>query len=151
MDEPAEDSPKQSTDPKPPPIFISGVLNVNLLTELLNSLAPNKYLVKTLSNYQVRVQPTESAVYTASIKALMEKNTEFHIYKPRQNRSFRVVLKNLHPTNEVNDIKQALKKEGHEATNIRTVKQRSSNHPYPCTLLILSQTPIMTSIASTRS
>ena len=130
MDETVEDSPKQSTDPKPPPIFISGVVNIKPLTELLNSLAPNKYLVKTLSNYQVRVQPTESAVYTAIIKALMVKNTEFHTYKPRQDRSFRVVLKNLHPSTEVNDIKQALK-EGHEATNIWNVKQRSSNHPLP--------------------
>jgi hypothetical protein len=41
------------------------------LIELLNALAPNKYLVKTLSNYEVRVQPTESTVYTAIIKALM--------------------------------------------------------------------------------
>jgi len=61
----------------------------------------------------------------------MEKNTEFHTYKPRQDRSFRVVLKNLHPSTEVNDIKQTLNEEGHEATNIWNVRQRSSNHPLP--------------------
>ena len=87
-------------------------------------------MVKTLSNYPVRVQPTESAVYTAIIKALMEKNTEFHTYKPWQDRSFRVVLKILHPSTEVTN-KQALKEEGHEATNIWNVRQRSSNHPLP--------------------
>jgi hypothetical protein len=69
-----EDSPNQSTDPKPPPIFISGVTNIKPLIELPNALAPNKYLVKTLSYTQVRVQPTESTVYTAIIKALMEKS-----------------------------------------------------------------------------
>jgi hypothetical protein len=109
MEETVQDSPNQSTDPKPPPIFISGVVNIKPLIELLNALAPNKYLVKTLSDYQVRVQPTESRVYTAIIKALLEKNTKFHTYKPRQHRSFRVVLKNLHPSTEINDIKQALK------------------------------------------
>jgi hypothetical protein len=49
-DEILEDSPNQSTDPKPPPIFISGVANRKPLIELLYGLAPNKYLVKTLSS-----------------------------------------------------------------------------------------------------
>ena len=83
MEKTLEDAPTHSTDPKPPPIFISGVTNIKPLIELLNTLAPNKYLVKTLFHNQVRVQPTESFVYTTIIKALMEKNTEFHTYKPR--------------------------------------------------------------------
>ena len=77
MDETVEDPPNQSTDPKPPLIFISDVVNIKPLTELLNTLAPNKYLVKILSNCQVRVQPTESAVYTTIIKELMEKTRNF--------------------------------------------------------------------------
>ena len=90
-----------------------------------------RYLVKTLSHDQVKVQPTESTVYTAIIKALMDRNTEFHTYKPRQDRSFRVVLKNLHPSTDVNDIKQALKEEGHDVTNVWNVKQRTTNKPLP--------------------
>jgi hypothetical protein len=89
---------------------------------LLNALAPNKYLVKILSSYQVRVQPSISAVYTL-IKALMQKT--------RQDRSLIVVLKNLHPSTEVNNIKQALKDEGHEATIIFKVKQGATNKPLP--------------------
>jgi hypothetical protein len=54
----------ERTDPKPPPTFISGVRNIKPLIELLNDLAPNKYLVKTLPHDQVKVQPTESSVYT---------------------------------------------------------------------------------------
>jgi len=108
-------------------------------------------MVKTLSNNQVRVQPTESAVYTAIIKELMEKNTKFHTYKPRQDRSFRVVLKNLHPSTEVNDIKQALKEEGHEATNIWNVKQRSSNHPLPMHFIDLKSNTNNDIYSSTRS
>jgi hypothetical protein len=65
-----------------------------------------------------------------ALTALMEKNTEFHTYKPRQDRRFRVVLRNLHPSTEVNDIKHALE-EGHEATNISNVKQRVTNKPLP--------------------
>jgi hypothetical protein len=48
---------------------------------------------------------------------------------------FRAVLKNPHPSTEVNDIKQALKDEGHEVTNIWNVKQRATNKPLPIHLI----------------
>jgi hypothetical protein len=56
---------------------------------------------------------------------------EFHTYKPRQDRSFRVVIRNLHPSTEVQDIKRALTDKGHEVTNIWNAKQRSTNQPLP--------------------
>jgi 50S ribosomal subunit-associated GTPase HflX len=105
-EENVEEAAKQNTKPKPTPIFISGVKNTKPLLELLNEIAKDKYLflpftiyqkdkylVKTLYNDQVRLQPTESSVNTAIVKALMEKGTEFHIYKPKQERSFRVSLR----------------------------------------------------------
>jgi len=89
--------------------------------------------VKTLYNDQVRVQPTESSIYTYTtiVKALIDKNTEFHAYKPRQDRSFRVVLKNIHPSTDVNNIKQDLKDKGHEVMNIWNVKQRVTKKLLP--------------------
>jgi len=71
----------------PPPIFICGVVNIKPFIDLLNDIASDKYLMKTLRNAQVRVQHTEGPIYTTIIKALMEKNTEFHTYKPRQDSS----------------------------------------------------------------
>lgn len=88
-----EEADKQCTEPKPPPIFISGVTNIKPLIELLNTIAKDKYLVKTLCNDQARAQPTESSIYTAIVKALIDKNTEFHTYRPRQDRSVRVLHK----------------------------------------------------------
>jgi hypothetical protein len=87
--------------------------------------------VSFMNNEQVRVQPTESSVYTTIVKALIDKNTEFHTYKPRQDRSFRVVLKNIHPSTDLNDIKQDLKDKGHEVMNIWNVKQRITKKPLP--------------------
>jgi hypothetical protein len=74
-----------NVEPKPSPIFISGVKNIKPLVELLY-------------NSQVKVQPLESLTYTTITKALIEKQTEFHTYKPRNERGFRVVLRNIHPT-----------------------------------------------------
>jgi hypothetical protein len=83
MEEASEDTQTQSPEHKPPPIFISGVVNIKPLADLLLEIAPDKFTLKTLSNEQVRVQTTESSVYTNIIKALTENNTEFHTYKPR--------------------------------------------------------------------
>jgi hypothetical protein len=61
----------------------------------------------------------------------MEKNMEFHTYNPRQYRNFRVVMRNLHPSTEVQDIKWALIEKGHEVTNVWNAKQRNTNKPLP--------------------
>jgi len=61
----------------------------------------------------------------------MGKNTEFHTYKPKQERSFIVVLKNSHPSTDLNGIKQSLIDTGHVVTNIWNVKQRVTNKPLP--------------------
>jgi len=71
----------------------------------------------------------------------MEKNTEFHTYKPRQDRSFRVVVRNLHTSTELQDIKQALTEKGHEVTNIWNAKQRSTNRPLPLHFIDLKLHP----------
>ena len=130
-EEHVEEAAQQSAEPKPPPIFISGVKNIKPLTETLNTIAKDKYLLKTLHNDQVKVQPTESSVYTTIVKSLIDKNTEFHTYKPRQDRSFRVVLKNIHPSSDLNDITQDLTDKGHEVTNIWNVKQRATKKLLP--------------------
>jgi len=79
--------------------------------------------VKTLYNDQVRVEPTENSVYTTIVKALIKKkNTELHTYKPKQERSFRVVLKNIHSSTDLNVTKQRLTDKGH-VTNTWNVKE----------------------------
>jgi len=65
------------------------------------------------------------------LKALMEKDTEFHTYKPNQDRSIRVVLENFHPSTDLSDIKRSLTDKGHVATNIWNIKQRVTNKPLP--------------------
>jgi hypothetical protein len=49
-----EEAAKQSAEPKPPPIFISGVKYTKPLIQLLNEIPKDKYLVKTQYNDQVR-------------------------------------------------------------------------------------------------
>jgi hypothetical protein len=130
-DEETMEGESSNNEPKSPHIFVSGVKNIKPLVELLNAIAQHKYILKTLYNSQVKVQPLESSTYTTIIKAPTEKQTEFHTYKPRTERGFRVVLKNIHPTTELNEIKSSLQEKGHEVTNIWYVKQRVTKTPLP--------------------
>jgi len=49
---------------------------------------------------------------------------EFHTYKPKQERSFKVVLKHIHATTNVDDIKKEIGNLGHTVTNIWNIKKQ---------------------------
>jgi hypothetical protein len=68
-------SPASGPTPKPPPIFVSDVIVIPPLLQLLDQIAPQQYEIKALARNQVRIQPKVSDAYRAIIKALAEKKT----------------------------------------------------------------------------
>lgn len=116
---------------KPPPIFVDKVENIQPLISLLNNYAQNNYELKVLNNEQVKIQPKTPDAYREIVKQLEIKNTEFYTYKPKQERSFKVVLKNIHPSTDLNDIKLELAELGHDCVNIWNIKQRKTKKPLP--------------------
>jgi len=42
------------------------------------------------------------------VKELEIRNTEFHTYEPKQEKHFKVVLKNMHPYINTNDFKESI-------------------------------------------
>jgi hypothetical protein len=79
--------------PKPSPIYITDVTNISPLIQLLEQIVIQQYEVKALAHNQVKVQPKTSESYRTIIKALAEKRTQFHTYKLKEERFYRVVLK----------------------------------------------------------
>ena len=124
-----ENSEKNVNEPEPPPIYVDGVKNINPLMELLNEIVKERYIIKALNQDQVKVQPKTGEAYTIIVKALTEKNTQFHTYKPKQERSFRVVLKNLHYSTDINEIKESINSLGHDVHNIWNIKHNKTNKP----------------------
>jgi hypothetical protein len=120
--------------PKPPPIYIE-VTTIPPHLQLLEQVAPRKYETKALADNKVEIQPTTSDTYRAIIKALAEKCTEFHTYKPKEDRSYKVVLKNMHYSISPADIKTEIEKLGHKVTNIWNIKQKvAPNSLFTCFL-----------------
>lgn len=132
-----EDHPE--TDPstnekltKPPPIFVDKVNNVQPLIKLLNDHVNNNYEIKVLRNNQVKILPRTSEAYTTIVKQLELKETEFYTYKPKQERDFKVILKNLHSSMDTSEIIKALDELDHTVTNIWNIKSTRTKNLCLC-------------------
>ena len=75
------------------------------------------------------------------VKQLEDKKTEFFTYKPKNERNFKVILKNMHPSFETGEISSALLELGHEVTNIWNIKQRQTQKPLPMFVVEILQNP----------
>uniref|UniRef100_A0ABD2VUC9 DNA-directed DNA polymerase n=1 Tax=Trichogramma kaykai TaxID=54128 RepID=A0ABD2VUC9_9HYME len=114
---------------KSAPIFVSNVHSINSLKNALNETAPNGYLMKILANNQVKIQPTSSVHYLPIITMLKERDTRFYTYQLKQDKPYKVVLKNVHPSIHIEDIKLALKEQGHEVIRARNILQHITRKP----------------------
>jgi hypothetical protein len=115
--------------PKPPPIYVSDVTTISPLIRLLEQTVRNQYELKAITNNQIKIQPKTSEDYRTIIKALADKKTEFHTYRPKEERNYKVVLTHLHYSTNTEDIRAELGKLGHSVTNIWNIKQARTNIP----------------------
>jgi hypothetical protein len=103
------DQQQQKVDPanllKPPAIYISGIITISSLIQLLEQIVETQYEPKALQNNQVRIQPRNSDSYRTIIKVLTEKRMEFHTYNPKEERNYKIILKNMHYSINPEDIK----------------------------------------------
>jgi len=64
-----------------------------------------------------------SIAYTNIVKELKTRNIEFHTYKTKQERSFKLVLKYMPSEEKIDEIKRDIEL-GHKVTNIWNIKKR---------------------------
>jgi hypothetical protein len=64
------------------------------MIQLLEQIAREQYDMKALADNQVKVNPKNCECFGITVKAVVEKRTEFHTYKLEEER--RVLLKNIH-------------------------------------------------------
>jgi hypothetical protein len=121
--------PGKEDTPKPPPIYITNVTIIPPLLQLLDQITPNLYEVKALAKNQVKVQPKTSESYRLITKALLDRNTQFHTYKLKEERTYRVVLKNMHYSIAPEDIKTEIEKLGHKVANVWNAKHPRTKQP----------------------
>ena len=123
--------PNNERSPKPPPIFVDNVSNIQPLILLLKEIAKDQFDLKSLKNQQVKIMPKTSDIYRKIVQELEKKNTEFFTYKLKEERSFRVILRNMHPSVDIEELKKELSELGHEVVNIWNIRKRVTKEPLP--------------------
>lgn len=119
-------------DPKPPPIYIYGVTDYKAMTDSLALITEDEtYYCKALSNNTVKINPYSADTYRKLIRYLRMENIVHHTYQLKQERAYRVVIRDLHHSMPLEDITRELEKAGHKVRNIINVRHRVSKAPLP--------------------
>jgi hypothetical protein len=113
-------------------VYITGVKNTSPLIQLLVQISKQQYEIKALADNQIKAQPKTSESYRTITKALVEKHAEFYTYKLKEERSYRVGLKNMHYSINPQEIKTEIEKLGDTVTNIWNINNTELSYHSPC-------------------
>ncbi|CAG4974695.1 unnamed protein product [Colias eurytheme] len=131
----SEDNKKEEKEyiPKPEPIFVTGVLNITSLKEVLNEIVDNSsYTMTTLkSGHIIKIMPKDIQVYKTIREKFIANNISHYTYQLKCERAYRVVVRGLHASEDTAQIAKELSNIGHEVRQVVNVRHRATKEPLP--------------------
>lgn len=125
-------------NPKPPPIFIEAQ-SIDPLIETISQLLDTKaFVMKQLKNSQIKLQTYFLDAYRKTVNVLNTKHANYHIYQPKQEKNYKVVIKGLHPKINIKKIEQELQEAWHKVKSITNIIKRRTQQPMPMFLTELA-------------
>jgi len=82
-----------------------------------------------LANDLIKLNCTTPETYRKIIKHLKENNTYCHIYQLKEERAYRVVIRYLHHSTDITELRQELAELGHKVRNIVNARNRTTRDP----------------------
>jgi hypothetical protein len=123
----------------PPPIFIRLVNDFKSFCTTIHSVTNGEAFTCKSSTNGLKLSTSTPTSYRNVIKFLKDSKADFHTYQPKQERAFRIVVRNLHHTTSISDIEQELLSHGHTVRNITNVLQYNTKRPLPLFFIDLEQ------------
>ena len=120
-------------NPPPPPIFIDDVIDIQTMIKSIEKDINTEDCILKIKNNQVKTLPANRDSYRKLTKLLKTLNANFHTYQLKQERPFRMVLRNIHHSANLDELKLELLNHGHEVTNI---SKKTQNHKKPAILIL---------------
>lgn len=115
----------------PPPIFVRGLLDFATFRKtLINLVGINNYFVKSTSK-NLKIQSNNSDTYRSIIKYLKESKAEYHTFQAQEDKSFRIVVRNLHPSTPTVDIGIAIQEIGYTVRSVTNVLHKTTKSELP--------------------
>lgn len=117
----------------PPPIFIkTKVQNYQQFCEKIkNIIEPTDNFTCKSSTESIKINTTSSNAYRTIIKYLKDAKAKFFTYQLKENKPYRIVIRNLHPTTPPDYIKEELENEGYQVRNVTNALHRVSKIKLP--------------------
>jgi hypothetical protein len=89
------------------------------------------YIVKALPNNTMKIMPNTPATYKKLIQYVRDEKIIHHTYEIKQEKAYRIVIRDLNHSIPISDIIEELDKKGHKVRNMINVKHRISKEPLP--------------------
>ena len=86
---------------------------------------------------QVKIQTNTPETFRKVIKALKEKNAIYHTYQLKTERSYKIVIRGLHPKTNIHKLSDKLAKIGHQTRTINNITRFDTKQPLPLFLIEL--------------
>jgi hypothetical protein len=116
----------------PPPIYIYGVTNYREMVEHIATTAEEEqYYCKALSNETIKINVTTPESYRKLIKQLQQEKIAQHTYQIREEKAYKIVIRNPHHSVATDEIKEEIEKQWHAVPNILNFRHRLTKEPLP--------------------
>lgn len=135
----------------PPPIIVKDVLDfAGFRNKLINLIGPKNFTFKSSTN-NLKIQTTKPEFYRETIRYLKEKNAQYHTYQSQEDKAYRIVIRNLHPTTPTEEIGIAIEEIGFSVRQVTNVRHKTTKINLPIFFVDLEPATINTDIFSVTS
>lgn len=115
---------------KPPPIFVPNVTDIrSMVSSIEKVITKDGYSYKCMNSNKVKINTVTVDAFRNLVKHLTELKIQFHTYQLKKDRAYRVVLKNMHFSNDPEEVKLAIESYGHKVRNITNLKSSKTKTP----------------------
>lgn len=122
--------PDETAVVKPPPIYLNEITNIGQMTASIGKLVgSSEFTIKALRNDEIKIQVKTIENYRKLVKECTSKGIKFHTYQVKSDRAFRVVIRNLHHSFDVELIKNCLEELNHKVRSVTNVRHRFTKSP----------------------
>ncbi len=119
--------------PKIPPIILQDVSSYSKLVREIAAIIPaTAFTATTLCSKAVKISANAVEYYRALVKHFRNTNIFFHTYQLKTNCAFKVVLRGLHHSVKVQEIKDALEEENFSVQNVVNIRHHKTKEQLPC-------------------
>jgi hypothetical protein len=100
-----------------------------MINQIRNIAEDEKCSTKGLSKNVIKINCVTLETYRTFIRYLKENNIYYQTYQLKEERAYRIVIKHLHHSTDMEEIRQELLELGHKARNILNAQNRITKEP----------------------